>query len=80
MGMRALDNFGKDYTTKFAAIYPRLSKKHAVPLDEFFLEGVAFKPRYNQEDQIHPTATGYGVIVGRLAPRIEAWLRALAGD
>lgn len=74
-GMRVLKNSGKDYETKFAALYGRLAQKHSVVLFPFFLEGVAGKRELNQADQIHPTEKGYKVIVDRLAPPLELLLK-----
>ncbi|MFN8611008.1 MAG: GDSL-type esterase/lipase family protein [Vulcanimicrobiota bacterium] len=74
-GMRVLKNSGQEYEEKFAAIYPRLARKHSVTLFPFFLEGVAGKRELNQADQIHPTEKGYSLIVDRLAPRLEPMLK-----
>lgn len=73
-GMRVLKNSGKEYAEKFALIYPRMAKKHSVPLMPFFLEGVAGKRELNQPDQLHPTEKGYSVIVARLAPQLKSLL------
>ena len=50
-GMRVLKSSGKDYEHKFAAIYPRMAKKHNLTLMPFFLEGVAGKRELNQHDE-----------------------------
>lgn len=70
-GMKALSNWGPDYTDKFEAIYPDLAKKYDAPLYPFFLDGVALDPALNQADMLHPNAKGVEVIVKRLLPAVE---------
>ena len=69
--MKALRNWGPDYTDKFEAIYPDLAKKYDAPLYPFFLDGVALDPALNQPDMLHPNAKGVDVIVKRLLPAVE---------
>ncbi|WP_316200553.1 MULTISPECIES: arylesterase [unclassified Bradyrhizobium] len=76
-GMLAPPNFGSDYAAKFNAIYPDLAKQFDVPLYPFFLDGVAADAKLNQADGIHPTAAGVDIIVSRLLPTAEAFLRPL---
>ncbi len=78
-GMYAGRNFGPDYTARFDRIYPELAKAHNVPLYPFFLDGVAGEEKLNQRDGIHPTAAGVDVIVARILPTVEAFLRGV-GD
>jgi acyl-CoA thioesterase-1 len=79
-GMLAPPNFGSDYAVKFNAIYPDLAKEFGVPLYPFFLEGVAADAKLNQADGIHPTAAGVDIIVSRMLPTAEAFLRPLRGQ
>ena len=58
VGMAAPPNLGREYTDRFRAVFPELSKKNGVALVPFLLEGVAGVPRLNQADGIHPTAEG----------------------
>ncbi|MBN9599512.1 MAG: arylesterase [Afipia sp.] len=76
-GMLAPPNYGADYAQAFNALYPELAKKHDVPLYPFFLDGVAGKVDLNQPDGMHPTAAGVDVIVGRILPTVETFLRGL---
>lgn len=76
-GMYAGRNFGADYTARFDRIYPELAKAHDVPLYPFFLDGVAGEDKLNQRDGIHPTAAGVDVIVARILPTAEAFLRGV---
>ncbi|MCO5132174.1 MAG: arylesterase [Xanthobacteraceae bacterium] len=73
-GMRAPPNYGADYAARFDAIYPDLAKRYGVPLDPFFLDGVAAEASLNQADGMHPTAAGVDRIVARILPTVEAFL------
>lgn len=73
-GMKLPPNYGKEYTTRFEAIYPQLARRYRLPLIPFFLEGVAAKETLNQADGIHPTAAGYRVIVENLLPILQPFL------
>ncbi len=75
-GMQAPRNLGPEYVEAFDAVFPRLAKKHNVPLYPFFLEGVALDPALNQPDGIHPNAAGVAVIVERIIPALEPLLEA----
>ena len=57
-GMVAPTTHGIDYKRKFDNIYPTLAKKHNLNLIPFLLEGVALKPEFNQDDNIHPNEKG----------------------
>jgi acyl-CoA thioesterase-1 len=73
-GMKLPPNYGPEYTSQFAAIYPDLSHTYGATLFPFFLEGVAAKPQLNQADGIHPTAKGYSIIVEHLLPLLRPLL------
>jgi acyl-CoA thioesterase-1 len=79
LGMRAAPNLGEEYQKAFDAIYPELAAKHGVPLYPFFLEGVAGNGSLNQPDGLHPTGPGIDVIVERVTPAVEAFLKGVAG-
>lgn len=79
-GMLAPPNYGADYAAQFNAIYPDLAKTFGVPLYPFFLEGVAGNAKLNQGDGIHPTAEGVDVVVTKILPSVEAFLRSIAGQ
>jgi len=76
VGMKAPRNLGTDYVSAFDAIYEDLAREFHVPLDPFYLEGVAGDPALNQSDGIHPNAAGVAVIVKRMAPEIIALIKA----
>lgn len=75
-GMVAPPNLGREYQQEFADAYGRVLRKHTVIFYPFFLEGVAAQPGLNQEDGIHPTAQGVGVIVQQMLPHVERLLAA----
>jgi len=75
IGMVAPSNWGHDYERKFDAIYPTLAAKWQVPLYPFLLDGVALDPKLNQPDMLHPNQAGVAVIVDRMAPMVERFLR-----
>jgi len=79
-GMLAPPNYGSDYAAKFNVIYPDLAKQFGVALYPFYLDGVAADAKLNQADGIHPTAAGVDIIVGKMLPTVEAFLRPLRGQ
>jgi acyl-CoA thioesterase-1 len=52
--MKAPLNLGGDYGRQYEAIFPKLAKEYDLVFVPFFLQGVALKAQYNQEDRIHP--------------------------
>ncbi|WP_447970108.1 arylesterase [Nitrospira sp. M1] len=75
-GMKIPPNYGFDYTSQFAEIFPQLADEFDVPFMPFFLEDVAAHRSLNQADGIHPTGEGYKVIVEHLMTYLEPLLRA----
>jgi len=61
-GMEAMPNLGRDYTTRFRAIFPELARTNNAALVPFLLEGVAGVDSLNQVDGIHPTARGHEIV------------------
>jgi acyl-CoA thioesterase-1 len=70
-GMRAPPNLGSEYAKAFSGVFGRLAERYDVVYYEFFLDGVAAMPEFNQPDGIHPTAEGTQRIVERILPRVE---------
>jgi acyl-CoA thioesterase-1 len=77
-GMAMAPNMGKDYVSRFQAIYPDLAKHNQVALIPFLLEGVGGRPESNQDDMIHPTAEGQKAVADNvwrvLRPLLQAML------
>ena len=76
LGMKAPRNLGADYVTAFDPLYEDLARQFQVPLDPFYLDGVAGDPALNQSDGIHPNAAGVAAIVKRIAPEVIALIKA----
>ncbi len=69
-GMRSAPNLGADYGQAFERIYPELAAKYGTLLYPFFLDGVAGDLKLTQADGMHPNATGVGIIVERILPKV----------
>jgi acyl-CoA thioesterase-1 len=80
IGMKAPRNLGADYVAAFDPLYEDLARQFQVPLDPFYLDGVAGDPALNQSDGIHPNAAGVAVIVKRIAPEVIALIKARKED
>lgn len=76
LGMKAPRNLGADYVTAFDPLYEDLARQFQVPLDPFYLDGVAGDPALNQSDGIHPNAAGVAAIVKRITPEVIALIKA----
>jgi acyl-CoA thioesterase I len=73
-GMQAPPNMGREYTTKFAAIYPRLAKSYNAGLIPFFLENVAAVPELNLPDGKHPNAQGQKIVMENVWKVLKSYL------
>jgi acyl-CoA thioesterase I len=71
-GMYLPMNYGEDYRTAFAALFPAVATEDHLPLLPFLLEGVGGKAELNQADGIHPTAAGQRLI----ATHVYAFLKS----
>lgn len=76
-GMMAVPNLGAAYMKNFDAIYPDLARKYGVVLYPFFLDGLVGRDDVWQADRMHPNPTGVDVIVERILPVVEAFLKPL---
>ena len=70
-GMKMVWNLGLDYTSEFNRIYPDLAAEKELIFIPFFLEGVATRREYNQDDGLHPNPAGYRIITETILPYIE---------
>lgn len=75
-GMLIPPNYGADYASRFAGIFPRLARELDVPLVPFLLAGVAGVPELNQADGIHPNAAGQARLAQSVAPYVLELLRS----
>lgn len=69
-GMKMSTNMGQDYVSQFNRLYPELAAAKELGIIEFFLEGVALRPEFNQADGIHPNEQGYRVIAENILPHV----------
>jgi acyl-CoA thioesterase-1 len=69
-GMQMVRNLGENYTRAFAQVYSHIAQQYDLIFMPFFLEGVGGEPEFNQGDGIHPTATGYEIMVENLYPYV----------
>ena len=76
-GMYASRNLGPDYVKAFDGLYPDIAREHGVMLYPFFLDGIAGDRALNLPDGMHPTAKGIEVIVERILPTVEAFIKGL---
>ncbi len=70
-GMEAPSNMGIQFRAEFRAIYQDLAVKYQVTFLPFLLQGVAGIPELNQEDGIHPTATGQRMMADLIYPLLQ---------
>jgi acyl-CoA thioesterase I len=68
-------NYGKDYTEKFAKIFPEIAKENKIPLAGFLLDGVAGKASLNLADGIHPNEKGHVKVAENVFREIEKFLK-----
>ena len=74
-GIQLPENYGTEYRSAFAQLFPRLAKDYRVPLLPFLLEGVAMNPSLNQPDGIHPNAEGTRRVAERVWIALDPVLR-----
>ncbi|MFN0115986.1 MAG: arylesterase [Paracoccaceae bacterium] len=86
IGIEAPGNYGEGYKAAFDGLWPELSMAYGTLLVADFLAPVREAMRAGtpmdklvQEDGLHPTATGVGLIVGMVGPRVLE-LAAKAGE
>jgi len=76
-GMLAPPNMGADYEKRFNGIYQRMAEKHGVALYPFFLDGVAAQADLQIDDGMHPNPAGVDMMVEKILPTVEAFLKSV---
>ena len=71
LGMHIPTNYGRDYTTAFTQIYPRLADELDVPVVLTFLEGVGGKRTMNLPDGLHPNPEGHRRLAANILPSLS---------
>lgn len=77
VGMQVPPNFGKRYTTDFAALFPKVAQSESAALVPFFLKGVADRADardWFQADGMHPLAKAHPVILDNVWPVLKPLL------
>lgn len=70
MQIRLPPNYGRRYTGAFYAVYPALAKQNDIPLVPFFMEQVAVKPEWMQDDGLHPAQAAQSFIADWMADKL----------
>jgi acyl-CoA thioesterase-1 len=76
-GMRVPSNLGREYTSRFRAIFPELAETNNAALIPFLLEGVGGVSELNLPDGIHPTAEGQKIVAENVWKVLEPVLQEL---
>lgn len=71
MQIRIPPNYGRRYTEAFSAIYPQLAKRFNIPLVPFYMEQVAIKAEWMQDDGLHPNRDAQPFIATWMAERLK---------
>ena len=74
LGMMLPPNYGKTFTEKFLQLYRDISGETKVPLVPFFLDGVADRPEWMQNDGLHPNALGQPQMLEHVWQQLEPLL------
>lgn len=78
IGMQMPPNYGKDYSTRFAAMFAAVAKANKAALVPFLLKGVADTPDASQmfqADRIHPTETAHPLMLDNVWPELKKLLK-----
>ncbi|ENJ4477265.1 multifunctional acyl-CoA thioesterase I/protease I/lysophospholipase L1 [Yersinia enterocolitica] len=71
MQIRIPPNYGRRYTDAFSAMYPQLAQQFGIPLVPFFMEQVAVKPEWMQDDGLHPNSQAQPFIADWMAQQLK---------
>ncbi|HFP3027776.1 multifunctional acyl-CoA thioesterase I/protease I/lysophospholipase L1 [Yersinia enterocolitica] len=71
MQIRIPPNYGRRYTDAFSTMYPQLAQQFGIPLVPFFMEQVAVKPEWMQDDGLHPNAQAQPFIADWMAQQLK---------
>lgn len=74
-GMQLPPNYGKEYVSEFAKLYPSLATEYQVPLVPFLLKGVGGEKSLNLADGIHPNELGHQKMADLLQPFLVKLLK-----
>lgn len=72
LGMDVPTNYGPDYASAFAEVYPRLATEEDAILVPGFVRELGQDPTLLQSDGLHPTAEGQRRLAEMLLPYVES--------
>ncbi|MDN0088624.1 multifunctional acyl-CoA thioesterase I/protease I/lysophospholipase L1 [Yersinia nurmii] len=75
MQIRIPPNYGRRYTESFAALYPAIAQQADIPLLPFFMEQVAIKPEWMQDDSLHPNAEAQPFIADWMSKQLTPFIQ-----
>lgn len=74
-GMEVPPNMGDKYASNFRNMFKLLAEKNKMAFLPFLLDGVAGIPKLNQNDGIHPTATGQKIVAKNVWSKLQPLLK-----
>ncbi len=74
--MKVPPNMGRDFTSRFEAMFRELARKNNAALIPFILEGVGGVRELNLADGIHPTPAGHRVVADNIWKVLEPILKS----
>ncbi|MFC4276492.1 arylesterase [Achromobacter aloeverae] len=75
VGMQIPPNYGRDYTTRFAALFPRIAQENQASLVPFLLDGIATNRELFQADGMHPNEAGQPKLLDNVWPVLAPLLK-----
>ena len=77
VGIRLPPNYGASYNATFGAVFPKLAKRHHLPIVPFLLKNVAEQEELMQADRLHPTARAQPLILNNVWSELLQLLQKL---
>jgi acyl-CoA thioesterase-1 len=78
IGMQMPPNYGREYSTHFAAMFAQVARHNKAGLVPFLLKGVADVPDSSplfQADRIHPAAQAHPIMLDNVWPELKKQLK-----
>lgn len=75
LGIQLPPNYGRRYTSAFAAVYPKVAEQKQVVVVPFILEKIAIYPDLMQDDGIHPKAEAQRQLLDNIWPSLKPLLK-----
>ena len=74
VGMQIPPNYGRDYTQRFAQLFPTVAKDEKARLVPFLMEGIATNRAMFQADGIHPNEDAQPQLLDNVWPALRPLL------